>query len=85
MSPQRDWVAFGDDGAAAGGLVSRSNGDFPEFMGDAIADPLTGLIGTIGVIESIRAGGGHLIDVALQRSSAWIANQTSLTPYRKIT
>jgi hypothetical protein len=84
MSPQRDWVAFGDDGAAAGGLISRSNGDAPEFMGDAIADPLTGLIGALGVLESLRAGGGHLIDVALQRSAAWIANQTSQTPHREI-
>ena len=35
-------VGFGDDAAAAGGLVAWSD-ESPVFCGDAIADPLTGL------------------------------------------
>jgi crotonobetainyl-CoA:carnitine CoA-transferase CaiB-like acyl-CoA transferase len=72
-SPADGWVAFGDDGAAAGGLVTWSLDGTPNFVGDAIADPLTGLFGALGVVESLIRGGGHLVDVSLQRSSAWIA------------
>ncbi|MET0138310.1 MAG: CoA transferase, partial [Sphingobium sp.] len=38
-----DRVAFGDDAAVAGGLVRRTADGAPRFMGDALADPLTGL------------------------------------------
>jgi len=72
-SPAGQWVAFGDDGAAAGGLVTWTHDGTPTFVGDAIADPLTGLFGALGVIESLIRGGGHLVDVSLRRSSAWIA------------
>ena len=75
--PGDGWVAFGDDGAAAGGLVTWSKDDEPSFVGDAIADPLTGLFGALGVVESMLLGGGHLVDVSLQRSSAWIAAKTA--------
>lgn len=37
-------VGFGDDVAAAAGLVARDDGGLPVFCGDAIADPLTGVI-----------------------------------------
>jgi len=70
--PADGWVAFGDDGAAAGGLVSWSSDGTPHFVGDAIADPLTGMFGALGVFESLIRGGGHLIEVSLERSSAWI-------------
>ena len=36
-------VSFGDDAAAAGGLVRWTAGGQPRFMGDALADPVTGL------------------------------------------
>jgi hypothetical protein len=72
-SPADGWVAFGDDGAAAGGLVRWSDANEPSFVGDAIGDPLTGIFGALGVIESLIRGGGGLIDVSLQRSSAWVA------------
>ncbi|WP_226365028.1 CoA transferase [Pseudonocardia sp. ICBG162] len=38
-----DRVGFGDDVAAAAGLVARDADGAPVFVGDAIADPLTGL------------------------------------------
>ena len=72
-APGNGWVAFGDDGAAAGGLVTWSREGKPSFIGDAIADPLAGLFGALGVVDSLCHGGGHLVDVALQRSAAWVA------------
>lgn len=36
-------VGFGDDVAASAGLVARDADGLPVFVGDAIADPLTGL------------------------------------------
>ncbi|GAA1866860.1 CoA transferase [Pseudonocardia ailaonensis] len=38
-----DRVGFGDDVAASAGLVARDGEGLPVFVGDAIADPLTGL------------------------------------------
>ena len=48
-------VAFGDDAAVAGGLV----GEGVEFIGDAIADPLTGLAATQAVLDSLGRGGAR--------------------------
>ncbi|RAY16557.1 CoA transferase [Actinomadura craniellae] len=42
-----DRVGFGDDVAAASGLVARAPGGAPLFCGDAIADPLTGLTAAV--------------------------------------
>jgi hypothetical protein len=38
-----DRIGFGDDVAAAAGLVALDHEGLPVFVGDAIADPLTGL------------------------------------------
>jgi len=62
-------VAFGDDAAAAGGLVRWSEGH-PLFFGDAIADPLTGLAAAAGAFEALTRGGGYLVDAALARTAA---------------
>ena len=35
------------------------------FVGDAIADPLTGLAGAVAVMRAFDAGGGQLIDLAM--------------------
>ena len=65
-TPQRDWVAFGDDASAAAGLCVATGGPArPLFCGDAIADPLTGLYAAVAALSIHRAGGGSLIDVAL--------------------
>ena len=65
-----NWIAFGDDAAVAGGLVA-GEGDEPVFCGDAIADPLTGLVAAVGALASQAAGGGHLIDVSMAASAAF--------------
>jgi CoA-transferase family III len=56
--------AFGDDAAAAGGLVGSAAGG-PVFCGDAIADPLTGLEATMAVAQSLGRGGGELLEVSM--------------------
>jgi hypothetical protein len=66
-APGRDWVAFGDDAAVAGGLVGKGPAGDPVFVGDAIADPVTGLFGARAVLEAAAAGGGRLIDLAMSR------------------
>ena len=61
--------AFGDDAAVAGGLVGGA-GNTPVFCGDAIADPLSGLEAARAVGESLRRGGGELIDVSMAQVAA---------------
>jgi crotonobetainyl-CoA:carnitine CoA-transferase CaiB-like acyl-CoA transferase len=70
--PQRDWVGFGDDAAVAGGLVGWWQG-MPCFMGDAIADPLTGIAGAVAVLEAVNDGGRWLIDCNLAGVAAYVA------------
>jgi hypothetical protein len=64
--PRRQWVGFGDDAAAAGGLVRWEVDGTPAFVGDAVADPLTGLVAAALVAGAVRDGGGVVIDVALR-------------------
>lgn len=63
------WVAFGDDAAVSGGLVV-AGADGPEFCGDAIADPLTGLHAAQAVAESLGRGGGELVEVSMAAVAA---------------
>ncbi|CAB4618441.1 unannotated protein [freshwater metagenome] len=64
--PWRDWVGFGDDAAVAGGLVDLDASGVPSFVGDAVADPLTGLLAAAIVADAFGRGGGVTIDVALR-------------------
>jgi crotonobetainyl-CoA:carnitine CoA-transferase CaiB-like acyl-CoA transferase len=66
---QPDRPAFGDDAAVAGGLVGAV-ADGPVFCGDAIADPLSGLEAARAVGESLRRGGGEVIDVSMAQVAA---------------
>jgi hypothetical protein len=61
--------AFGDDAAVAGGLVGAA-ADGPVFCGDAIADPLSGLEAARAVAQSLRHGGGEVIDVSMAQVAA---------------
>ncbi|MGV0605718.1 CoA transferase [Mycolicibacterium sp. XJ1904] len=67
-----NWVAFGDDAAVSGGLVCGEP-DEPEFCGDAIADPLTGLEAALAVAQSLRSGGGELIEMSMAAVAATYA------------
>jgi hypothetical protein len=79
QGPGRDWIAFGDDAAVAGGLTVCNGRGEPVFCGDAIADPITGLAGTLAVLRSREAGGGELIDLAMSRAAARAAGEPALT------
>jgi hypothetical protein len=64
-------VAFGDDAAAAGGLVARHAGR-PCFVADAVADPLTGMTAAAATIAAFGSG-RWLLDVPLARVAAAVA------------
>ncbi|TDC48474.1 CoA transferase [Actinomadura sp. KC345] len=61
-----DRVGFGDDVAAAGGLVCRDGDGAPLFCGDAIADPLTGLTAAGLAATAPPDGAGVLWDVSMR-------------------
>tara|TARA_R110000824_G_scaffold37553_6_gene115535 strand:- start:20388 stop:21353 length:966 start_codon:yes stop_codon:yes gene_type:complete len=65
-------VGFGDDCAAAGGLLKWDD-DKPAFIGDALADPLTGMMAATLALEALEAGKSGLIDVSLARTAATFA------------
>lgn len=67
-----DRVAFGDDAAVAGGLVGAAAGG-PVFVGDAIADPLTGLEAAHAVVASRHRGGGELVALSMAAVAATYA------------
>lgn len=62
----RGRVAFGDDAAAAAGLVARTDAGQAVFCGDAIADPLAGLHAAVVAVAMWSGGCGGLADVAMR-------------------
>jgi hypothetical protein len=68
-------VAFGDDAAAAGNLVTQSD-QGPLFCADAIADPLTGLTAADACLHALNSGGRWLLDIAMSAVSAELAGPT---------
>ena len=77
--PRRQWVGFGDDAAAAGGLVQWGADGTPGFVGDAVADPLTGLVAAALVARAVRDGGGVVIDLALREVARAAALGATIT------
>ena len=73
--PERDWVAFGDDGAVAGGLVVW-DGEGPCFCADAVADPSTGVVAAAEVLDALARGGRWLLDIPLAGVAAGLAGAT---------
>lgn len=61
---------FGDDAAVAGGLLAWT-ADGPVFAGDAIADPLTGLLAALATTACLQAGGSWQIEVSLRDVAAY--------------
>lgn len=82
--PARPWIAicaydsdrsrigFGDDCAIAGGLYS-GGAQAPGFLGDAIADPLTGLYAATRACQALARGEGGAIPVGLAQVAARVA------------
>jgi crotonobetainyl-CoA:carnitine CoA-transferase CaiB-like acyl-CoA transferase len=77
--PERDWVAFGDDAAVAGGLVVQDEAG-PLFCADAIADPISGAVAAGAALEALASGRRVLVDVALSAVAAACAGPTLAVP-----
>jgi len=84
--PMGNWVAFGDDAAAAGGLVvwPDGTGGTPIFCGDAVADPLTAMHAALAALSHWQRGGGALLDVALQRVATFVVAQPVTLPRGRV-
>jgi hypothetical protein len=65
-------IAFGDDAAASGGLVVWRDGA-PHFLGDAMADPLTGLAAAAVALCALERGESGFIDASLAQCAAYVA------------
>jgi hypothetical protein len=72
-------VAFGDDAAAAGGLVMWRDG-VPLFCADAIADPLTGLTAADACLRALSEGGRWFLDVSMSAVSSAFSGPTLPAP-----
>jgi hypothetical protein len=70
-----DRVGFGDDAAAAGGLVVWRD-KVPLFCADAVADPLTGLTAADASLRALASGGRWLLDVSMSAVSAGLSGPT---------
>jgi crotonobetainyl-CoA:carnitine CoA-transferase CaiB-like acyl-CoA transferase len=65
--PQENWLAYGDDAGVAAGLsyaMQQAAGE-NVFVGDAIADPLTGLHAALAAWARWQSGAGGLVSLAL--------------------
>lgn len=66
-------VGFGDDAAAAGGLVVHGP-DGPMFCADAVADPLTGTLAAAVALEALRSAIGGRHRLSLAATAAFVAD-----------
>lgn len=73
QQPQANWVAFGDDAAISAGLYDLVD-KLPVFIGDAIADPLTGLQAALAAYTSWQRGEAVLLDINLHQVACCAAN-----------
>jgi crotonobetainyl-CoA:carnitine CoA-transferase CaiB-like acyl-CoA transferase len=72
--PEANWIGYGDDVAVAAGLCGWKN-DKPVFIGDAIADPLTGLHGALAAYTFWQEGESVLLDINLHKVARYCATQ----------
>ncbi|MFJ2887144.1 CoA transferase [Streptomyces sp. NPDC087305] len=71
---ENDRIAFGDDAAVAGGLTGHDPDGDPVFLGDALADPVTGVFAGQAVARSLAEGGGELLCVSMAACAATLAD-----------
>lgn len=74
QSPESDWVAFGDDAAAAAGATGNAASG-PVFYGDAVSDPLTGIHAAIVAQCSWQSGRGGLFELSLAGVTAFVMDR----------
>lgn len=65
--PEENWIAYGDDAGVAAGLsyLMREVTGEAVIVGDAIADPLTGIHAALAAWSCHQKGGGRLLSLAL--------------------
>lgn len=73
---EEDRVGFGDDVAAAAGLVA-DDGDGPYPVGDAIADPIAGITAAAAAAAALRSDRGWLLDISMCDVAAAAAQLTA--------
>jgi crotonobetainyl-CoA:carnitine CoA-transferase CaiB-like acyl-CoA transferase len=64
-APNGQWVGFGDDVAVTADLLHWTDEDRPEFIGDAIADPLSGTFAALAVAQAVSQGRSGLLDLSM--------------------
>lgn len=69
---QPNRIGFGDDAAVEGGLIAVDERG-PVFAGDAIADPLTGLVAGLAAYACLRQPGRAVVQVSLSGVAAYAA------------
>ncbi len=74
-------VAFGDDAAAAGGIVVWDE-DGPCFCGDAVADPLSGMAAAAAALGVLDLGGGWVVEVSMADVAAGCRDDAADLPDR---
>lgn len=75
--PQGNWIAFGDDAAISAGLFDTID-EKPVFIGDAIADPLTGLHAALAALQFHQQGQSVLLDINLHDVAEYCAKKSVL-------
>lgn len=65
--PEENWIAYGDDAGVAAGLsyLMREVTGKAVIVGDAIADPLTGIHAALAAFVCHQKGGGRLLSLSL--------------------
>jgi crotonobetainyl-CoA:carnitine CoA-transferase CaiB-like acyl-CoA transferase len=69
--PGRNRVGFGDDAAVAAGLVVDLGDGRPGFVGDAVADPLCGVLAAAAATIYLGEGGSWFVDISLSGAAAY--------------
>jgi crotonobetainyl-CoA:carnitine CoA-transferase CaiB-like acyl-CoA transferase len=78
-NPAADWVGFGDDCGVAGGLSAALHSATGKvgFVGDAIADPLTGIFAAHAAWDAWASGRGSRIGIAMSHVVAHCLAQST--------
>ena len=72
--PYGNWVGFGDDVAIAAGACALTARQQPGFIADAIADPLSGLMGALIILHLRQQQMGGVVDFSLFRAAKFCVN-----------
>ena len=76
--PPGERVGFGDDASAAGGLLGWTEDIEPRFLGDALADPFTGLVAAVAGLQALSERGGQIVGASLAHCASSAAFEAGL-------